>query len=133
MSSSADRLFARWCRRGDAGALATLFDRTAPRLLRLGVHLVGDAGGAEDLVQATFVALIEQGAAIDSARPAWPWLATVLARKAADAHRLAWLSGTIANGRTWNASGRDSVHGSMHAACSAAERRIRPARSFAST
>lgn len=89
MRSPEDRLYARWCRRGDARALAALFDRVAPRLLRLGVHLVGDAGEAEDLVQATFLALIEQRARLDPDRAAVPWLTAVLGHKARDARRRA--------------------------------------------
>jgi len=87
MRSSEDRQFARWCRRGDTRALAALFDRCAPRLLRLGIHLVGDASEAEDLVQATFLALIQQQDELDGARPAWPWLVGVLQHKASDARR----------------------------------------------
>jgi DNA-directed RNA polymerase specialized sigma24 family protein len=48
-------LFAAWWRRGDARALGELFDAAAPRLLKLAIHLVGDAAEAEDLVQATFL------------------------------------------------------------------------------
>ncbi len=47
------RLFLRWRDRGDAAALAELFDRTAPELLRLAVHLCRHAVDAEDVLQAT--------------------------------------------------------------------------------
>jgi hypothetical protein len=33
--SAVDRLFARFCRSGDAQALGEVFDRTAPELLRV--------------------------------------------------------------------------------------------------
>lgn len=89
MRSAEDRLFRRWCRRSDAGALAELFDSVAPQLLRLGLHLVGNAAEAEDLVQATFLALIEQRTRLDGKRPAWPWLASVLAHKAKNVRRRA--------------------------------------------
>ena len=53
------RLFLRWRDRGDAAALAELFDRTAPELLRLALHLCRHAVDAEDVLQATFLAAIE--------------------------------------------------------------------------
>ncbi|MEE8468713.1 MAG: sigma-70 family RNA polymerase sigma factor [Planctomycetota bacterium] len=87
MRGADDRLFARWCERADSRALASLFDRCAPRLLQLALHVVGDAAEAEDLVQATFLALIEQRTSLDSKRPVWPWLAGVLGHKARDVQR----------------------------------------------
>lgn len=79
--SPADAHFARWCRHGDVQALGELFDALAPRLLRLAVHLVGDAIEAEDLVQATFLTAIERRAGVDATRPVLPWLTGVLAHK----------------------------------------------------
>jgi RNA polymerase sigma-70 factor (ECF subfamily) len=84
-----DKLFERWCRHADAGALGRLFDRVAPRLLALGIHLVGEASEAEDLVQTTFLAAIEQRASLDASLPAMPWLTSVLAHKAKDARKRA--------------------------------------------
>ncbi|MCB9915559.1 MAG: sigma-70 family RNA polymerase sigma factor [Planctomycetes bacterium] len=89
MGSRTDELFARWCARRDVEAVGELFDLTAPKLLRAAVHLVGDACEAEDLVQQTFLALLEQGRALDGSRPAMPWLIGVLTHKAADARRRA--------------------------------------------
>jgi RNA polymerase sigma factor (sigma-70 family) len=89
MPESDDRLFARWCRGGDAEALGALFDATAPRLLRLAIHLVGDAAEAEDLVQATFLTALEQRASVDPTRPVMPWLTGVLAHKAQQHRRRA--------------------------------------------
>ena len=82
-----DILFERWCRRGDAQALGELFDAAAPRLLKLAIHLCGDPAEAEDLVQATFLAAIEQRERIDASRPAIPWLTGVLAHKAQQVRR----------------------------------------------
>ncbi|HEX6883660.1 MAG TPA: sigma-70 family RNA polymerase sigma factor [Planctomycetota bacterium] len=87
--SAADALFRRWCRQGDAAALGELFDATAPRLLALAIHLVGDAAEAEDLVQATFLTAIERRAEVDPARPVLPWLTGVLAHKARQHRRRA--------------------------------------------
>src|SRR5688572_16753621 len=89
MPESDDRLFARWCRSGDAEALGALFDATAPRLLRLAIHLVGDAAEAEDLVQATFLTALEQRTSVDVSRPVLPWLTGVLAHKAQQQRRRA--------------------------------------------
>src|SRR5262245_48944474 len=89
MGASEDRLFERWCRHGDAEALGELFDLASPGLLRLAIHLVGDPAEAEDLVQATFLAAIEQRASVDSSRPVLPWLTAVLSNKAADHKRRA--------------------------------------------
>ncbi len=87
MDRREDQLLVRWCEARDVEALGELFDCVAPRLLKLAIHLVGDAVEAEDLVQQTFLALIEQREAVDFERPAMPWLTGVLAHKAADHRR----------------------------------------------
>lgn len=87
MSPALEQYFQRWCRTSDAEALGNLFDLAAPRLFKVAVHLVGDAAAAEDLVQATFLALIEQRATIDPTRPAMPWLNGVLTNKAQQLRR----------------------------------------------
>lgn len=84
-----DRLFARWCQHGDPQALGALFDATALRLLKLAIHIVGDASEAEDIVQATFLTAIEQRTTVDPARPVMPWLSGVLAHKAQQHRRRA--------------------------------------------
>src|SRR5688572_6629259 len=50
-----NRLFLRWRERGDAEALGEVFDRTAPELLRVALHVVRDPAEADDLLQATFL------------------------------------------------------------------------------
>ncbi len=87
MQQIEEKLFQCWCRHGDAQALGELFDFAAPQLLKLAIHLVGDAAAAEDLVQASFVALIEQRAKIDTSRPVMPWLSGVLSNKAQQLRR----------------------------------------------
>ncbi len=82
-----DRLMQRWLARADSGALAELFDLTAPRLLRVAIHLVGDTLQAEDLVQAAFLALIEQRSRIAERTPAEAWLLAVIKDKATDLRR----------------------------------------------
>ena len=53
---SPERLFARYALTGDPNALAEVFDRTAPELLRLALHLSNEAD-ADDLLQAYQVRL----------------------------------------------------------------------------
>ena len=59
MKISEERLFERFRRRRGAGSLAQVFDRTAPALMRLALHLSRDRHVAEDLVQQTFLTAIE--------------------------------------------------------------------------
>lgn len=66
----------------DPKALAAIFDAVAAELLLVAVHLVGDRSEAEDLVQITFVELIERADAYDATRPLKPWLIGVLANRA---------------------------------------------------
>src|SRR5262249_33904684 len=78
-----DRLFARFRSRGDAQALAKVFDATAPELYRIATHLAKDLHAAEDLVQSTFLAAIEGRESWDESREVVPWLVGILARQAA--------------------------------------------------
>ncbi|MFY9342686.1 MAG: sigma factor, partial [Planctomycetota bacterium] len=67
-----EQLFARFRQRGDAAALGELFDRTAPALLRIALHLARDPAAAEDLLQGTFLRAIEVRDEWDGARPLLP-------------------------------------------------------------
>jgi DNA-directed RNA polymerase specialized sigma24 family protein len=87
MEDGPESLFERFRRSGDTGALGRVFDETAPRLLQLAVHFVGDLGAAEDLVQATFVTAIERASTFDASRPLESWLAGILANHARDLRR----------------------------------------------
>lgn len=71
-------LFERFRRHADLDALGALFDRTAPALLRLALHLARDPAHAEDLLQATFVKAIEDRGRWDRTRPLLPWLLGIL-------------------------------------------------------
>ena len=79
---TASALFVRYRERGDAKALAEVFDRVSPELLRLAIHLAGEVGAAEDLVQATFVTAIERSRDFDPSRVIEPWLAGILTNHA---------------------------------------------------
>ncbi|HEX6882379.1 MAG TPA: sigma-70 family RNA polymerase sigma factor [Planctomycetota bacterium] len=86
---SADAALVRYRANGDPRDLARLFDRAAPELLRFARHLASREAAAEDLVQETFLALIERPAAHDGERAALPWLCGVLANRARAARRRA--------------------------------------------
>jgi RNA polymerase sigma-70 factor (ECF subfamily) len=88
-SASLEELFQRFRERGDTAALAEVFDRSAAELLKVGVHLTGDAAEAEDLVQATFLTAIERRASWDMARPLLPWLLGILGNGARSRRRQA--------------------------------------------
>src|SRR5688572_1312268 len=76
-----DAAFARFARRADPHALAEVFDATAPELLRVAAHLTGRTDAAEDVVQATFLAAIEDRRSWDPAEPVLPWLLGILANR----------------------------------------------------
>ena len=74
-------LFVRY-RDGDVAALGQVFDRTAPQLLRLAMHLSRRSNDAEDLLQATFVLAMRKASTFDATRPLLPWLCGLLAGQA---------------------------------------------------
>ena len=74
--------FTRWREQGDVAALAQVFDAVALELQSLARHLTHDTAAAEDLVQATFVAAIENAARFDAHRELTPWLVGILNNKA---------------------------------------------------
>lgn len=77
-----DQAFVRWRNAGDADALAQVYDLAAPALLRLALHHVRHPATAEDLVQATFVAAIQNAGGYDPARPLLGWLVGILHNQA---------------------------------------------------
>ncbi|MBK7877637.1 MAG: sigma-70 family RNA polymerase sigma factor [Planctomycetes bacterium] len=82
-------LFLAWRDRRKPADLATVFDRTAPELLRVALHLVGDAATAEDLVQGTFLTAMEKAHAFDGVRELEPWLVGILQQHAREVVRAA--------------------------------------------
>ena len=80
--ASEERLFERFRHKRDAGSLARVFDRTAPALLRVALHLSHDRHIAEDLLQQTFLAAIEQADRWDRERGLFPWLVGILTNRA---------------------------------------------------
>ena len=67
--------------------LAALFDATAPDLFRLALHLVPDAATAEDVLQETFLAVLEHAREYEPGRPALPWMNGILRNQAGIARR----------------------------------------------
>lgn len=83
-----EALFLQFRQRGDARALANVFDRTAPELGRVATYLSGgDHARAEDLLQQTWLTAIARASTWDCERPLLPWLLGVLANHARSAQR----------------------------------------------
>lgn len=87
MFDRSTRLFLRYRDRGDTSALAAVFDRTAPELLRLALHLCRRLDDAEDLLQATFLAAIESAPRFDRSKKVMPWLTGILVNRARTGRR----------------------------------------------
>lgn len=79
--------FLRFREDGDVDALARVFDRTAPRLMLVAMHLCRDADGAEDLLQTTFLQAMERAGQYDESRPLMPWLVGILTHRGLDLRR----------------------------------------------
>lgn len=98
--------FLRWREHGDARALARVFDRLAPELLRLALHLSRNAADAEDLVQATFLAALEHADRFERGKRIAPWLTGILVHRAhAERRRQQRSPATGADGDTLTARG----------------------------
>ncbi|WP_419191677.1 sigma-70 family RNA polymerase sigma factor [Engelhardtia mirabilis] len=82
MNDPSTELFLAWRRRRDPRLLGEVFDATAPELVKLALHLVGDVATAEDLVQQTFMVAIESPEDFASEGFVAAWLAGVLANRA---------------------------------------------------
>jgi RNA polymerase sigma factor (sigma-70 family) len=87
MDTALEDLFDRYRSQGDVPALGEVFDRAAPELLRLALHLAPEAAQAEDLVQATFLKALEHAERFERGRALLPWLAGILVHEAARARR----------------------------------------------
>ncbi len=78
MASRCDVLFRRWLNTRQPALLGALFDETAAELFRVATHLVGDLAAAEDLVQDTFLAVIERAATYEDRGRVEAWLLGIL-------------------------------------------------------
>ncbi len=70
--------FDRFRRHGDLEALGAVFDATAPKLLRIALHVSGDAHDADDLLQQTFLVAIQRAEEFDATQPFEAWLVGIL-------------------------------------------------------
>ena len=57
------------------------YDEVAPELLLVAAHIGETGGNAEDLVQATFLAAMEQAGSFEPGRPLMPWLIGILVNR----------------------------------------------------
>jgi len=78
MQNDPEQLFDRFRRTGDPMYMASVYDRTATRVLYLAIQLVSDPVAAEDLVQSTFLTAIEKADTWDASRPLLAWLTGIL-------------------------------------------------------
>jgi RNA polymerase sigma-70 factor (ECF subfamily) len=73
---------------GDQGAMAELYDRYSSVVYAVALRVLGDAGGAEDVLQEVFLQLWRNPGAFDSARGSLgAWLAVITRNRAIDALR----------------------------------------------
>ncbi len=79
--------FERFRRHGDLDALAAVFDATAPKLLRVAMHVTDDPHEADDLVQQAFLIAIRRAADFDAGQEFEPWLTGILRHLARNASR----------------------------------------------
>ncbi|MEZ6038751.1 MAG: sigma-70 family RNA polymerase sigma factor [Planctomycetota bacterium] len=113
-TATAESLFLDFRQRGDARALAGVFDRTAPELGRVACYLAGgDQHRAEDLLQTTWLTAMTHADRWDPARPLLPWLLGVLANHARSAQRTVRRQVTGAVQLETLLAGDDPVRGSV--------------------
>ena len=86
-ASSPTDLLVRYQATRDPEALGALFDAMGPSLFRIACAVMGDASLAEDVLQETFLVLIESVDRFDAARSAEAWVVGILKRQAATARR----------------------------------------------
>ena len=75
-SEDPERAFAEFRRTGDAQALGEVYDRLAPELVRLALHLTHDAAEAEDVLHETFLAVLRERDKRAEVRSVRAWLYT---------------------------------------------------------
>lgn len=74
--------------RGDADALATLYDRYASQALAVGIRVLRDRGQAEDVVQEAFLSAWRRAGTFDSSRGSvGAWLMSITRNAAIDRQR----------------------------------------------
>jgi len=87
LATATDRELARAARRGEPGAIAALVERYSPRLHRYLAHLVSEPALAEDLLQESWLRVVERLNQYNPAQPFAAWLFAVARHCAIDALR----------------------------------------------
>jgi len=87
MVGKLERQFDRYRKRGDVAALADVFDRTAPEVLRVARHLAPAGVEPEELVQETFLTAIRAADTYDRSRRLVPWLLGILGNQTRNMRR----------------------------------------------
>lgn len=82
---SLEELFQRYRDGQDLEALGVLFDRSAPQLQKLARRLAGSQ--ADDVLQETYLRVLEKADAWDKTRPVLPWMVGILVHRAQHAWR----------------------------------------------
>jgi RNA polymerase sigma-70 factor, ECF subfamily len=74
-------------RSGDAAAFAVLVNRHLRPAVRLAARLLGDDDAAEDVVQESFLAVLEAADSFDETRSFAPWFYRIVANRCSNARR----------------------------------------------
>ena len=80
---------ARYQKTRDPALMAGIFEQTAPQLWQLAMHLARVPTDADDLLQRTYLAVLESVDRYDPDRPAMGWLVGIMTNCARDARRRA--------------------------------------------
>jgi RNA polymerase sigma-70 factor (ECF subfamily) len=83
-TSEEDAVLLEGLRRNDGDALAALYDRYGRLAYSLAYRITGDASGAEDVVQESFLAFWRQAGRVDPNRGVRPYLLTIVHHRAID-------------------------------------------------
>jgi RNA polymerase sigma-70 factor, ECF subfamily len=87
VAASPDRELVRKVREGDPDAFDTLVRRHLPAAVRLATRLLGDEDEAEDVVQESFLAVLERVDSFDVTRPFAPWFYRIVANRCSNVRR----------------------------------------------
>jgi RNA polymerase sigma-70 factor, ECF subfamily len=86
-AATQDRDLVKRVRLGDGAAFGELVHRHIRPAIRLATRLLGDDAEAEDVVQDSFLAVLERVDEFDTARPFSPWFYRIVANRCANVRR----------------------------------------------
>ncbi|MEL6712899.1 MAG: sigma-70 family RNA polymerase sigma factor, partial [Planctomycetota bacterium] len=86
-NSPIDARFEEYLESGSARALADVFERAAPALLRVGASAGLDRPSAEDALQECFLVIVRRRAQYDRSRPFMGWASGIMALQSRQAQR----------------------------------------------